>query len=42
MARRRSSEHKKTGLVTEQLGGSGAVRAVINRLLDEMGPAQAE
>lgn len=36
------SAREKAGLVTEQSGGSGAVREVIDRLLDEVGPAQAE
>ena len=36
------SAREKAGLVTEQPGGSGAVREVIDRLLDEAGAAQAE
>lgn len=36
------SASEKAGLVTEQSGGSGAVREVIDRLLDEVGGAQAE
>ena len=36
------SAREKAGLVTEQPGGSGAVREVIDRLLEEAGPAQAE
>ena len=36
------SAREKAGLVTEQPGGSGAVREVIDRLLSEVGPAQAE
>ena len=37
----RSAKEKAT-FVTEQSGGSGAVREVIDRLLDEGAPAQAE
>ena len=36
------SAREKAGLVTEQPGGSGAVREVIDQLLDEAGSAQAE
>lgn len=36
------SASEKAGLVTEQSGGSGAVREVIDRLLDEVGPVQAK
>jgi 3-deoxy-D-manno-octulosonate 8-phosphate phosphatase (KDO 8-P phosphatase) len=36
------SAREKAGRVTEQPGGSGAVREVIDRLLDEAGPAQAD